>query len=434
MPQDLNQKHLQQLATVECQDTTFPFKNPALVFDRAQGSYIWDVEGHRYLDLCAGFGALPLGHAHTSVLRVFAAFQSPHSKKRDSYTRDQAYPMIMGLGDLYPSYLKIEFLMLLKSFLPDHLSKGSLGLSGSHAVEIALKTAQLATKKSGFICFNGSYHGLDLGILPITSRTAFKAPFKHWIKESNVISLPLNCKLDLIDNAFLKQIKQGIGTAGLILEPIQGRAGVVMSHNTWLKELRNLTKKYNVPLIFDEVLTGCGRSGRFTFADETPCDLLCLGKAIGGGFPLSACFGTEKMMRSWPKSHGEAIHTGTFFGHPFSCAVGIETLNIMRQEKLVTRSKTLGQKLLTHLRKRFLEVPKIKNIKDIRGSGLMLSLEFSKPNMGVKVMNKLRQKSIIALVSGDKGQCISFTPALNIDEDVLFDSIDKLKKVIEDKP
>lgn len=421
VPYDLNQKYLQQLAAFECQDATFLFKNPSLILDRAEGSYIWDVEGNRYVDLCAGFGSLPLGHAHASLLKVFSTCQ-----KRSN----RSFPIMMGLGDVYPSRSKIEFLRLLKSFLPDHLKKGTLALSGSHAVEIALKTAQLATRKAGFICFDGSYHGLDLGVLPITSRSEFKAPFKKWLREENVVSLPLNCRINLIENTIIKQKKQGIGTAGLVVEPIQGRAGIIPAEISWLQDLRILTKEHNISLIFDEVLTGAGRSGKFTFADEIPCDLLCLGKAIGGGFPLSACFGTEKIMRAWPKSTGESIHTGTFFGHPFCCAVGIETLLAIKNEKLVSRSKKLGQELLSILCSTFLQMPLVSAV---RGTGLMLSIEFSKPGYGVTMMNRLRKENIIALVSGNNGQCLSLTPAFNINKKDLFNFVEVFKRLIKNK-
>ena len=152
----LNQDFLDRLKIVECHDSTYrPGKSP-LVFSKAKGSLIWDVDGKEYIDLCAGFGALALGHASEALLEVTKEFSGER-------------PMVEhAMGDVYPSEEKILFLETLKSLLPSQYEIGALALGGGQAVEIALKTAMLYTKKSGFIVFDDAYHGLDLGVLPIT--------------------------------------------------------------------------------------------------------------------------------------------------------------------------------------------------------------------------------------------------------------------------
>ena len=162
-----NIDQLRRLATVECHDATCHTQKNPIVLSKALGSRVWDVEGKEYIDLCAGFGSLPIGHNHPDIIDIFQNF----SKKSTP-------PQILhGLGDLYPSSAKIQLMTALESMLPPQLKKGLLSITGSGAVEAALKTALIATRKSHFIVFDGCYHGLDFGSLAATYRRDFKAPF-----------------------------------------------------------------------------------------------------------------------------------------------------------------------------------------------------------------------------------------------------------------
>ncbi|HET9237600.1 MAG TPA: aminotransferase class III-fold pyridoxal phosphate-dependent enzyme, partial [Oligoflexus sp.] len=209
-----NAEWLQRLQAVECRDSSYNAKEDPLVFARAQGSTIWDAEGRAYIDLCAGFGVVALGHNNEVQKRVFAS------------SMNQEALVTHGMGDVYPSIAKVEMLETLKAALPSHLSKGGLALSGGQAVEFAVKTAQIATGAKGFINFHGSYHGLDLGILPLTSRQDFKDPFRGWLPEDRVTELPFSCELSLVRKAIHAQKSAGFGCAAIIIEPIQGRAGI----------------------------------------------------------------------------------------------------------------------------------------------------------------------------------------------------------------
>jgi len=398
-----NRKFLDRLLAVECRDATYPVSDSPLVFAKAFGSEIEDCEGRRYIDLCAGFGALPLGHNHP-VIRA--------AMRR--WTEDDLSPPIEhGMGDVYPAVAKIEIIELLLSLMPDHLRRASLALTGSQAVEIALKTAMQATGHTGFIAFKNGYHGVDLGVLPVTSRADFSAPFKNWISGATVLELPYGAPKTEVRAAIATLKKSPAGFAGLIVEPVQGRAGVVCPPSGWLGSLLTETHAGGGLLIFDEIFTGLGRLGIWTTASEVAADLICLGKALGGGFPLSACVGTEAAMNAWPQSRGEAIHTGTFFGHPFTCAMAAATLNEMRAMKLPEAAARRGANLLADLKNRF---GGDDSIADIRGQGMMLAVEFKKDGEGVRVMDTLRKHGVIALVSGARGQVLSLTPALNIPE------------------
>lgn len=404
---------LDRLKRVECPDATYPARSPALVFERAVGSEIWDADGRRYIDLCAGFGVLALGHNHPSFLEVM---------------RNRGDTIVHGMGDVYASRPKVELLELLtKTIAPGHLTRAALALSGAQAVELAVKTAMLATKKSGFLTLTDSYHGLDLGILPLTARADFRAPFTGWLREPAVVRVEPGCERQILAEAKAKLESAGHGAAALLVEPVQGRAGVRPMPPGWLALTRKFCDDEGILLIYDEVFTGLGRTGRLSYAEEVPCDLLCLGKALGGGLPLSACLGTEATLGAWPASTGEALHTGTFFGHPLSCELAAVTLRTILAERLSEHAARTGQQFLATLRER---LQKYECVTEIRGEGLMLAVEFNRPGLGALAMDGLRRDGIIALASGSTGQSLSMTPALNIPPPLFFEALDRLEHFI----
>ena len=408
-----NKDYLSRLSSLECHDSTYMPSQDPLVFSRANGSLIWDVEGKEFIDLCAGFGALALGHASDALRDVAQQFSHENP------------PIEHGMGDVYPAEEKVLFLETLRAMLPPAYATGALALGGGQAVEIAMKTAMLSTGKTGFIVFEEGYHGLDLGVLPLTARSDFRAPFKEWLSEDRVIRVPYGCSTQQIEEA-IKQLAP-YGLSAIVVEPLQGRAGVKLPPEGWLSTLALAAHAEGGLLIFDEIFTGFGRLGQITAAETVDADLLCFGKAIGGGFPVSACFAKNQVMDAWPKSTGEAIHTGTFFGHPFSLAVGRRTLTEINRLNLCHRARELGEKAKHRL------VDKIgssSKVKDIRGQALMMGIEFHEPGFGAKMMDRLRKVGVIALPSGRDGNVLSLSPALNIPENVLFEAIDRLAQCL----
>lgn len=408
---------LQRLKAVECRDATFPSADPAVVFATADGSIIHSVDGRHYIDLCAGFGALPLGHNSVPMRSAFAA-------------RIEAGPVALthGMGDVFASRVKIELLETLVSHLPSHLTRAALALSGSQAVELAMKTAMLRTGHHGFIVFEHGYHGVELGVLPLTARADFREPFAGWSRPAAVIRLPFGCAPGLIEGA-VRRLQQtpGIGFAGICLEPLQGRAGIRLIGEEWLSAVHSLCHASAGLLIFDEVFVGLGRTGKMSFSSLVPADLICLGKALGGGMPLSACVGTEDAMQAWPESAGEAIHTGTFFGHPLSCEIGLSTLRTLVEDNWLTHVKEHGVYWLSNLRDRYLNHP---DVIEVRGQGFMWGIEFSRPGMGASLADKLRQRGVLALPSGGHGEVLSLTPAFNIPAATLTEALDQLSDAL----
>jgi acetylornithine/succinyldiaminopimelate/putrescine aminotransferase len=404
-----------QLIKVECPDSTYRPKSNPIVLARGKGSLLFDATGKRYIDLCAGFGVLAFGHNPSYVLDLM-------SNKGEEFP-----PLMHGLGDVYPSVDKIEFLSQLFSVLPAYLKKAALALTGSQAVELAIKTAMMKTKNRRFLAFDGSYHGLDLGVLPVTYRQDFRAPFSNFLRDNNAVHLSFGCDPGLIEQVLKKSFGTDDAFAGVIVEPIQGRGGVRPAELEWLKAVRELTIKYKLLLIFDEVFTGFGRVGRISYTDEVPADLTCFGKAVGGGFPLSVCVGSEEAMNAWPSCESEALHTGTFFGHPLSCRIGSATIAQLKNSDTIDSAVRLGDQFRSHLRS---SLNSNDLFVDVRGVGMMTGIQFSGNGTGAKLMDLLRAEGVIAIPSGSNGNVLSLTPALNIEWALLEEAAFLIKKCL----
>ncbi len=414
-----NHYYFSELKKYECQDST-ALNNPfPLCLEKGKGSIVYDVEKKTLLDLSAGFGSLPLGH-HPKIIQ-------DHLKKYFSKNF-----LVQGMGDLHPTKQKIKLFQTLKKYLPNNLSKGILSITGSGAVESAIKTCLLQSKNKNhvFITFRGSYHGVELSSLSLTAQKKFKSPFSSWLSSNRTIELLFNGDLTIFSETIKKIRQQKYHISGVILEPIQGRSGVHVAKKEWLAGIRKITLKEKIPLIFDEILTGFGRTGINFFSEEVEPDLLCLGKSMANGLPISVCFGNEPLMSQWPLNQGEAIHTGTFYGYPLACDVARITIDSIFENNLPKRAQEIGDWFLEKLKK---HLSNFSQVKDIRGKGLMLTVEFYEKYAGVKLMHKLNRLGVLIVPSGSEGQCLSLTPALTISKKLLEDFIDKLVFLLKKK-
>lgn len=402
-----NQHWLSRLKRVECRDASFASTTFPLVFHRSGGSIIIDTDGRQYTDLCAGFGVHAFGHYPSFLRKIW------------HQAAEEEYPEVMhGMGDVYASKAKVELIESLLDLLPKHFSKVSLALSGSQAIEVAMKTAMMAKTKNGFFCFEHAYHGLDLGSLHLTYRDDFRRPFENFMNAQHVRFLP-NFLHPADQKKALDQALSDMRPAAVVVETVQGRAGVIPRSEEWLLMLRAWCDEHDVVLIYDEIFTGLGRTGCMSYAEIVPSDISCFGKALGGGLPLSACVGREELMSAWPENHGEAIHTGTFFGHPLSCRLGVEVIRELKSQRIDERALSLGAEAIDYLRS------KLKN-NIIRGQGLMIGIEYAESGRAALMMEQLLSLGVIALPSGADGRCLSITPALNIDRDLFFEALDKI--------
>ena len=395
-----------RLAAVESQNVTCLAPVPPIFWERAQGANVWDADGNRYIDLTAAFGVASVGHSHPGVVAAIGA---------------QAGRLLHGMGDVHPARQKVELLEALVQRFPGRRpARGILLSSGSDAVEVALKTAMLATGLPGVVAFEGAYHGLSLGALDACWRRDFREPFEGRLPNATRFAR-------FGDIASVERVAQEEGEAigALLVEPVQGRAGEKLPPSGFLSALRALCDDRGWLLIADEIYTGFGRTGRW-FAcehDGVVPDLLCVGKGLSGGMPVSACLGLESVMGAWPVSQGEALHTQTYLGHPASCAAALASLRAIEEEKLVERAAENGATALARLASRLSDNP---NVSDVRGLGLMIGVECATGEVAARACRAALERGVIVLPSGEDGRVLSITPALNIDHDGLQLALDLL--------
>ncbi len=431
---------LQRLRDHESRNILFvePDGSWPIVWERANGVHVWDADGKKYLDLTAAFGVAAAGHANPSVVRA---------------GQKQMAKLLHAMGDVHPHALKAQLARELSrvtferwSSLPQLKTKNSklktgkviFSNSGFEAVESALKTAMLATKKNGVIAFEGGYHGLGYGALNATHREHFSKPFRSQLRAFGHFAKFPAAKSDLKSlELSLRKIFQLEKIGAILVEPVQARGGINIPPSQFLPLLRKLCDEHGALLILDEIYTGFGRTGKWFACEHSGVipDLICLGKALTGGFPLSACVGCADLMdAAWPASTGEAIHTSTFLGHPVGCAMALAQIAEIKKLKLPERSAELGKFLLA-------ELASIKNLKlktktAARGSGLMMGLELTLPDgkpateAALTAIKKLLHRGYIFLPEGEHANVISFTPPLTISKAQLIKAVAELKKVL----
>lgn len=386
-----------RLAAVESRGVTL--LNPAPPFwTEAEGAAVVDADGRRYLDFTGAFGVALAGHRHPRVVRRVV---------------EQAGRLVHGMGDVHPPLAKVEFLEALAALMPWPDAKAILGLSGSDAVEAALKTAHLATGRPGIVAFEGAYHGLSLGALAATHRDHFRLPFTQRLAD-HVAFVPFP-ETPAEADASLRAVAQAVDDvdAGAVLvEPVQGRAGVRIPPPGYLGALAEAVRARGALLVADEIFTGLGRTGALLASSHEGVvpDLLCLGKALGGGLPLSACCGPARVMDAWPPSSGEAVHTSTFLGHPLACAAGLGFLEALETERLAAKAAELGRDALSFLASALPEGV------SARGRGLMIGLG---PVPAAAVTARALDDGVIALPAGAAGDVVQITPPAVVPPDEL---------------
>ncbi len=445
-------KILQQLRDFESRNITFiePDGSWPIVWERAQGVHVWDLEGKKYLDLTAAFGVAAAGHANPRVVRA---------------GQQQMAKLLHAMGDVHPHALKAQLARQLSRITFERWPAASGTLtevgrgktifcnSGFEAVEAALKTALLATGKRGVIAFECGYHGLGYGALNATHREHFRRPFQSQLgkfghfapfpirSEGRVSRVPKTGKesqrasLQNVE-ACLRQIFRREKIGAILVEPVQARGGINLPPPEFLPLLRKLSDENNALLILDEIYTGFGRTGKWFACEHAQVvpDVICLGKALSGGFPISACVGrADTMDAAWPASTGEAIHTSTFLGHPVGCALALAQIAEIGRLKLPERASTLEKFLLSELSK--IRSPKSEVVCSARGLGLMAGIELSLPDgtpatqKVLKVIKTLLHRGYIFLPEGEHANIVSFTPPLTITKPQLAEAVAALSEV-----
>ncbi len=397
----------ERLERVESRNVTCLAPEIPIFWERAAGANVWDVDGNRYLDLTAAFGVANAGHAHPAIAAAIAR---------------QSETLLHGMGDVQPAAVKVELLEALVELFPGGgEARAIFGSSGSDAVEIAIKTAQLATGHRGILAFENGYHGLSLGALDTTSRSDFRDPFLARLPQATVLARFGD--IDDVEASAERSAQDGEPIGAVLVEPVQGRGGENVPPRGFLSALRKLCDARGWLLIADEIYTGFGRTGRWFACEHESVipDLICLGKGLASGMPISACLGRREVMDAWPPSRGEALHTQTFLGHPAGCAAALASLRVIREQGLVERSEILGQAALEKLAEALDQHP---DVIEVRGLGLMIGIECATPARAREVVTAALARGVILLPSGGEGEVISITPPLSIDETALGHALD----------
>jgi acetylornithine/succinyldiaminopimelate/putrescine aminotransferase len=338
----------------------------AIEVERAKGVYFYDKSGKKYLDLIAGISVCNMGHSHPEIVNAIK-------------TQLDKYMHVMVYGELIQQS-QVELAEKLCSFLPESLNSVFFVNSGSEAVEGALKLSKRYTGRTELIHFENAYHGSSYGAMSMMGNEVYKNAFQPLLPDTKAIRFGVEDDLQKITEK----------TAAIIVELIQGEAGVRIATTEYWQKLKLRCEQTGTLLIVDEIQTGLGRTGKlfaFEHYNIIP-DILLLGKAFGGGMPLGAFIADKKLMHVL--TYNPVLgHITTFGGHPVCCAAGLAHLNLITTHKMWKNAETIGEKLETILWK-------IPHVKEIRRKGLMIAVDFHNTERNFKNLKILLEKGIFS--------------------------------------
>jgi len=332
--------------------------------ERAEGMYIYAKNGKHYLDMIAGISVCNMGHSHPAIIEAV----------KEQLNR---YMHVMVYGELIQE-TQVELATLLTSLLPEELSSVFFVNSGSEAVEGALKLAKRITNRKEIIYCHNAYHGCTQGALSVMGCDSFKKSFQPLLPDTKAIRFGVEEDLNMITSH----------TACVIIEPIQGEAGVRFADEHYWKAVRKRCSESGTLLIFDEIQTGMGRTGKmFCFEHYSiKPDILLLAKALGGGLPLGAFISSKENMQAL--THDPVLgHITTFGGHPVSCAAALAHLKLLIENKLWEKADEKGS-ILEEM------ITSIPNVKEIRRKGLMMAVDFKDEAYSFKIYKQWLEKGI----------------------------------------
>jgi len=376
-------KHLFQHIIAQTSDSPM-----ALEISKAKGCYIYTSSGKSYLDFISGIAVSSLGHGHPKIIKAL-------------HEQIDRHLHVMVYGE-YIQKPQLEFAQLLLDQLPDSMEQIYLVNSGTEANEGALKLAKKYTGRSKLVAFKNSYHGDTQGSLSVTGRDIYRDPYLPLLPDVHFGEFNSGLALDLIDDE----------TAAVILEPIQGEGGIIPADKKWLASLRKKCNEHNALLIFDEIQSGFGRTGKL-FAFEhygvTP-DILCMAKAMGGGMPIGGFVSSKQIFQTF-KYDPPLNHVTTFGGHPVSCAAAHANLKELLEGSYFNRAQEIETIMKSGL--------KGKGIKEVRGMGAMLGLELESVELTKHVVDYCFENEILLGWTLHSNQLIRLAPPLIISDEQL---------------
>lgn len=371
-----------------------------------QGSILKDILGREYIDCLGGYGIFSAGINHP---RIVAAVTT------------QLPRMALNSQELLEPW-RGALARLVAEITPGDLQNSFFINNGTDAIEGALKLTRLYTKRSTFIAALSGFHGKSLGSLSLMGKASFRAPFQSGMQDVRFVPYG---DADALETEFERLEAVGIPVAGVVLEPVQGEAGGVVPPDDYFPRVRELCDRYGALFIADEVQTGMGRTGKLWGLDHWGVvpDIMCLGKALGGGvMPLSAFVSTAKIWEVMIPN--PIIHSTTFGGNPIACAAGIAAITVTLDEDLPGQAAVKGEYVLRQLHLLRARYPGV--LKEATGKGLLIGMEFSTQEVGWKVASGLFKRGVLVAGTYSKAQTIRLEPALNIPQPLLEEVVSRL--------
>jgi len=394
------------------------YRYTPLVVEHAKGSYLYTVEGRRYLDFACGIAVTNLGHGHPWVLRA-------------AHEQLDKLVHLSVVGHHEPNIVLAE---RIAAVAPGKLDKVFFANSGAEAVEGAVKLARYVTRRPAIIAFQGAFHGRTYGALSLTaSKSYYRERYEPFLPSIYHVPYPyayrnpsgpgdeatLKYVFDFIDEMLDTRVPPR-NVAAFIVEPVLGEGGYVVPPADFMPRLRKLCDRHDILLIADEVQSGYGRTGKMFACEHTGVvpDIMTLAKSIASGLPLSAVVASSRLMDQWePAAHGS-----TFGGNPVACAAGIATLDVIEQEHILANAVTRGAELMRRLLELKARTP---SIGDVRGLGLMVGVELVKKDgapdkeLQARIRKVCLDSGLVILSCGTHDNVLRIVPPLNLSQDEL---------------
>ncbi len=374
------------------------YKRPVVIV-KGKGAEVWDINGRKYIDCVAGHGVAILGHCHPEIVKAI---------------RDQAERLISCPGTFYND-LRAKLAKKIAEISPSGLNKVFFSNSGAESIECSIKLAKAYTGRTRIIAAKRGFHGRTVGALSLTWKAEYRGPFQSLLG-SYVDHVPFG------DEEALKE-RINRETMAVVLEPIQGEAGVFLPPDGYLKAVRDLCDDYGAVLIFDEVQTGFGRTGKIFACEHWKVypDILCLAKGIAGGLPMGITVAKEEIANSFKPG----MHGSTYGGNPLCCASALAAIDILIKERLYKRAEILGSFFKGELEK--IAKEHLRLVREVRGLGLMLAIQF-RFSLAPKVILKSIDRGVLLLPSGKT--IIRLLPPLVITKDQIKTVLEVIDQVL----
>lgn len=371
-----------------------------LEIDHAEGPFLYTKQGKRFVDFISGIAVSSLGHRHPKVVEAI-------HKQVDKHLH------VMVYGE-FVQQPQVDFAELLMSQLPEKLEQIYLVNSGTEATEGALKLAKKYTGRTKLIGFKNSYHGDTHGSLSVTGRDVYRDPYLPLLPDVHFLEFNSPSNLDLIDNE----------TAAVIMEPIQGEGGIIPAEKEWLQEIRKRCDEAGALLIFDEIQSGFGRTGKlFAFEHyEVAPDILCIAKAMGGGMPIGGFVSSKEIFQSF-KYDPPLNHVTTFGGHPVSSAAAHANMKELLSGNYLNRALEIEDMVKSKL--------KGQGIVEVRGKGAMLGLQLESWQLTKNVVEECFEKGILLGWTLHSNTLVRLAPPLIIEDELLNEVLETILDAVE---